>query len=767
MSFFRNSILTALVVLSSCSSGPDPFRVITASPSNGATNVDVYEAQNIEIRFSLDLDPDSLFTLNETEQQVSVFQLFPTGSPDQPVEGIVEVSGRSLLFLANLPLEFDTSYTINISRDILSTRGNQPRLRRNYSSTFRTSEMPIPVLTGISHIGVEANSVEPIVLSFNFGPTDSPEFLRDVIQVRNNTSGDLVTGDIGVSELERTITFYPIDPATGQDSFLPYNSSFSVSFAGNINGNSGRETVVLTPDVVGVRNFATPGPQIVNFTPTGNDVHPSPLAVDNNRVVQVDVDFNFNINSFSLNSSTVNLREANSGVEVPVEILSSNSGITLVSFLPLNYDTEYIVTVTTGVSSPFGANIRLPSDFSWRFRTQELRITMETLAFSSDVLGPGDEVILETNFDLDSSSSLEIRGIDVNGNPTVLRGELVQIIPNVQEQFFSRRLVISSAQTRELGYNQPVTVERNLVSFLTLEQLNVSPTVLTVQVEAKRIVPSNPQPRRNEQFVDADVNIRFNLDTNIEVIGTNQRLIIENNPDRFIRVTDCFNDRVPGDVFIESGSPNRVTFVPFFFYESLCEYEVQIVGNVELTDSGIETEEYSWFFETDGLEVNSVSPGSFVVSSPFQTFEVEFDADIESVDPDGIYFQSANGGILSAIVSINFFGHVEVSPVLGFQPDTSYSLVIEEGSVLSDENFSLAFDFFFDFVTEDFEVFLIGSSNNRRSILSAKSSTESAKTSVDPKSVPERARYSKKRGKEKKSIERRKNVSAKAQLSGQ
>jgi len=87
--------------------------------------------------------------------------------------------------------------------------------------------------------------------------------------------------------------------------------------------------------------------------------------------------------------------------------------------------------------------------------------------------------------------------------------------------------------------------------------------------------------------------------------------------------------------------------------------------------------------------------------------------------------------------------------------------------VLSDENFSLAFDFFFDFVTEDFEVFLIGSSNNRRSILSAKSSTESAKTSVDPKSVPERARYSKKRGKEKKSIERRKNVSAKAQLSGQ
>ncbi len=676
-------IILLSFVLASCKGGSSSstpvLDVKTVTPETGATGIDAYS--QVKLKMTLDIDEASLNYVDADGMLTSRFQLVNL-STSLSVPGTVEYDSlfNEIVFTPSAPLAWSiegapTEYQVSLKSGVTASDGKYP-MANDYFSTFTTAERPTPQVSSISHTGVEANSVKPIVMVFNFEP-DETNLNNSYVKVTNTTDGQDVPGSLSVNKTARSITFTP------NSGYLAYNSSFTVTLTNSIGGYSGLDYISLDPTAFGTKSFSTPGPMVMSYSPTGSNVHPSPLS---NKTVKLNVSLNFTVNSVGGN---IYLTDFLSDRRVPLRVVSTlpSSSLTLETTEALEYDSLYEVTISTGLSASFNGNVRLPADFSWTFLTQEMKIL--SISQTSGSFDVGDNFVIETNFDLSTQSELELSESFSVSNPQTANGTI---------KFEGRTLSITSAQTNDWRYGQDID---GYYALYATDGTFVTDGDIDLFINDFEVLPANKVPYNGQSSVDPNVIISFDY-TELE-IPDDQAIAIEFDPSSLINVVNCFGATVFGDIEVAVGSSEKdVSFIPDFPLEPGCRHTVYINEGVALNGENIVSGETSWSFTTDSFEVESVSVSSFAGL-------VDIDSDITVNFSDSVdYYNSSNIYIVDNFTGFEvlasvyrFSDTITVDPISNLSYDRSYTLVVEYDAVENDNGVTLKFDYEYDFITED------------------------------------------------------------------
>ncbi|HFE38724.1 MAG TPA: hypothetical protein ENK06_09975 [Gammaproteobacteria bacterium] len=315
--------------------------VTSVYPANEATNIATNTA--IVTRFSEAIDP---FSIHSNSFIVS-------NESGETIAGNLKTVGASVTFHPLESLAFSTRYTVTINKQATDLATNA--LREVYTWHFTTSTENDTIKPTISStVPASASNYAPINrgVIVVFSETMDLSTINSTSFYLTDTNGTRIDGSINYAG--DSITLMPDNDLDFSKSYIATVTADVADMAGNTLGlvhswpfTTGAKTDLLPPEVTSTIPLDG-NPTIVSFPVT--------------------INFDKNMDPVSLNTATLLLRD-DAGTAISGTVSTTPSSAIFLPRSDLNYDTQYTMTVTTGVRDI--SKIHLQTDYSWNFRTSE------------------------------------------------------------------------------------------------------------------------------------------------------------------------------------------------------------------------------------------------------------------------------------------------------------------------------------------------------------------------------------------------------------
>lgn len=363
-----------------------PPTIISTSPSSGATNVSL--TPTVTVTFSEDIDPATITS-----------GIYITG-----VQSNVQMLGQTVTLIPTSALVANQAYVLVISRSVRDRSGNYMSSDTTISFTTGAggaSAAPTvsSVLPGINSINVPINS--SIIISFSKAMTPA---------TINPATITLQQGATGISA---QVTMLNTQVAVLSPSAnLSPSTAYTVTVTTSVQSF---DSIALAANYTW--NFTT-GPALTDLTPLTATISPANGATGISIYGGILVSFNKSVNSATINSSTIYLKQGATTITGTTSAAGSN-GAVFVPSSPLSYNTSYTLTVTTGVTDTSGPPIALAANVTSTFTTQT-----DTTAPVVSFVSPGSGVNnISINSNIIISFSKAMAPLTLNtANITVLDG---------------------------------------------------------------------------------------------------------------------------------------------------------------------------------------------------------------------------------------------------------------------------------------------------------------------------------------------------------
>jgi len=313
--------------------------VSSVYPENESTGIAMDNA--IVARFSEAMDPAS----------INADSFILADSDNQPVVGVMKTIGASVTFRPLQSMNPSSDYTVTITKKATDLASNA--LEEDYSWSFTTS-------SGEDTTAPSILSTVP-ASSSNFAPTNRGlivvfseiidfESINSSTFFLTDTSGELILGNINYAG--DTVTFMP-------NSNLDFSTSYVATLTTDIKDMSGNAL-----SLVHSWSFTT-GTEVDKQAP----VITSTLPASDARAIaetQIVVNFDKDMDILSLNTGNIRVRDEKN-VFITGTVSGTSQSAILTPSTRLDYDTNYFVTVTTGVRDL--SRNHLTTDYAWSFKT--------------------------------------------------------------------------------------------------------------------------------------------------------------------------------------------------------------------------------------------------------------------------------------------------------------------------------------------------------------------------------------------------------------
>ena len=311
--------------------------VATVSPANGATGVAVTAVPMVTFSQSVNIS-----TLTS-----STFTLTPQGGA--PVAATVASLGPTAQLTPTAPLAYNTTYTATLTTGVQSIVGTA--LASNYTWSFTTGSLPTPAVSSVTPTNglTGVNIASTVTATFNQA-MDSSTITSSTFTLTPN-GGSPIAATVAYSSGSNTATLTPSAP-------LINNTIYTATVTTGVKSS---EEIALASAYSWIFTTAVgPPPSVSSVTPSagmnGVAVTSTVTAVFNEAVV-----------SSTVTGSTFTLTQGGSSVAAMVTLSLDGLTATLTPTAPLAYNTTYIATLTTGITSTLGAS--LAANDVWTFTT--------------------------------------------------------------------------------------------------------------------------------------------------------------------------------------------------------------------------------------------------------------------------------------------------------------------------------------------------------------------------------------------------------------
>lgn len=312
--------------------------IVSTSPSSDSSTVDVNSA--IQIVFNEILDTN---TVDSSKIQLS--------DRTNIITGTIITDEAKITFSPSSPLSYDTTYTLTITGDIKDQYGNT--LLQTYSFSFSTPAEPdlIPPLVvstdpATELLDVDASKIMTITFSEDIDPASVD---ANTFKINDGTTDCKGTYSI----TGNTVTFTP-DPN--------YTTSK-------------KQTVTLTQGIKDLAGNTLPADYQFSFYTNDNlppEVISTNPAMDAIQVVPnkvITATFNEELDYTTVGTTTVVLKEVDTGTEVEGIALLNVDTINFTPKDDLKTNTKYELTLTTGLTDLVGN--ALAADYVTQFTTYD------------------------------------------------------------------------------------------------------------------------------------------------------------------------------------------------------------------------------------------------------------------------------------------------------------------------------------------------------------------------------------------------------------
>lgn len=350
------AVLLATLLISTCGrtgpSGPPdltPPLVASVAPSPDATMPVNIAA--LAVRFNEELDASTI-----TNQTVWLEQA------GELVEGSVSYQDRAIYFKPAANLDPTSSYTLVISEHVKDLAGNA--LVQAFRETFWTgaeSDTTPPTVSESSPAGEGVSENPAISVTFSEAMLLSSITQTTFYLARGS---DLVAGEIRFNGTTQAI-FSP-------SGALAYKTTYSVTITKDVVDMAGNP---LGSDY----NWSfTTGSEMDKTAPTVTGI----LPTGKNALIGASVSISFSeaIDPSTLRTDTILIRNSEDDTLVDWTMVPGSATAEFKPSLPLDYNTVYVVTVTTGVKDLAGNP--LAASYVRSFTTEKLDTTPDSFSFT-------------------------------------------------------------------------------------------------------------------------------------------------------------------------------------------------------------------------------------------------------------------------------------------------------------------------------------------------------------------------------------------------
>ena len=314
-----------------------PPTVDTTIPANAATNVAVNAT--ISAIFSEDMD---VLTIDTN-----------TFSLDNGVTGVVsyDTNSKTATFTPSADLAYNTTYIATITTGAQDQAGNA--LQTDYSWSFDTSSVPDttpPSVSSTSPADSASNVAVNTTISANFSEAMDAGTITTATFTVNDGAGN-IAGSVTYSGT--TATFTPTAD-------LNYSTTYTVTITTGAQDQAGNamQTEYSWSFTTGSAPDTTP--------PTVSETLPADNQNDVPLSTTITVQFSEQINASCINTNSFTL---DNGVTGTVTYDGSSRTATFTPSTDLDFDTNYIATITTDVEDL--ALNRIQNNYTWTFTTED------------------------------------------------------------------------------------------------------------------------------------------------------------------------------------------------------------------------------------------------------------------------------------------------------------------------------------------------------------------------------------------------------------
>ena len=324
-----------------------PF-VNSITPNNGATNVAVNTAVNIQ--FSETMDASTINNTNITVKNTAT---------SAPVAGTVTYTTVNSIgtFTPTASLSNGTQYTVTVSTGVKDLSGNQ--MTAPFVSSFTTAAAPDntpPTVLSTSPTDGATNVAVSTVVTATFSEAMDATTINGTTFTLKTTSGSTpVAGTVAYDAGTKTATFTPTSALSNSTGYTATITTGAKDAAGN---------QLAANKVFAFTTIADTTPPTVTSTTPADNATGVPVGTT------VTVTFSEAMDPTTINGTTFSLKVTSSSAAVAgtVSYNTSTHVATFTPTAPLAASTQYTATVTTGAKDTAGNQLS-PGNVSFSFTT--------------------------------------------------------------------------------------------------------------------------------------------------------------------------------------------------------------------------------------------------------------------------------------------------------------------------------------------------------------------------------------------------------------
>ncbi len=325
----------------------DDLAIVSTTPADGATDVDV--ATTVQLVFNTPIDPATL----ESEDAGSFVDSEGEGVD---LELTISGDGKTVTLTPREPLDYNETYTLTLYAGVVKNTSGKA-LVSDASFSFTTEAQP-------ESFGVSSRTPASGATNVSISTTIDVIFNMPLDQATVSAATFSVTH--GGTPVGGNITFPTaytarLTPTTE----LGYGTIYTVTLTSGIQNQLGQAlagqsynfTTALDPDAL-----------------TVDDTTPDPDATGVNVSTSVVVLFNQSIDWNTVNNTTFIVKVHGTDVPIGGNLNTDNQTVIFTPTAPgLNYETQYDVTITTGLMSNEGH--ALAANYNFSFTTVDQPLT--------------------------------------------------------------------------------------------------------------------------------------------------------------------------------------------------------------------------------------------------------------------------------------------------------------------------------------------------------------------------------------------------------
>ena len=630
-----------------------PPTVLSTTPANGTT---APPSVIFFVSFSEAMDAT---TINATNITLKVT------SSGAAVAGNVNYNTTTHIasFTPNQTLAQNIAYTLTISGAVKDVAGNQ--MGTPVSVTITTLDVTPPtVASTVPADGATGVSVSaPITATFS-EPMEIASINASTFTLKTTSGGTAVPGTVTYNNTNSTATFTPTSALSSTTSYTATITTGVRDVSAN-NMAANKVWTFTTADIV---------------PPTVLSVSPANVAIGVSIATSVQVTFSEPMAPASINTSTLTLKNTLTSALIPASVSynAATNAATLTPTASLAGNTNYTVTVTTGVTDAAGNPLAAP--FNSTFTTEILDTTPPTV---TSVSPPEGAATVATNTAIQVAFSEPMNPTTINTTTVSLKNTATSaVIPATvvyNAGTNSATLTPSGPLSNATQYTVTVTtgVKDVAGNAMTTQFVSNFTTAPVPDTTAPTIITRSPAGGAPGVATNAVVTIQFSEPMDQTTINTtNIKLSVTSS-----------SAAVTGTVTYNAGT-NTATFTPSAALANNTGYTVTVTTGVkDLAGNPLAAQSVTTFTtvaDTTAPTILSTSPtdnATNVAVSSVVTVTFSEGMDGTTINGTNIKLNVTTGGAaVAGTVSYNSTSHVATfTPTSALSNNTNYTFTITTG----------------------------------------------------------------------------------------